>query len=189
MTDKKKILVVIDMQNDFIDGPLGTPEARGIVDKVCEKIRDGEWDAILVTQDTHDKDYLSTQEGRKLPVEHCIENTKGWLINNEIFGELLKLDYVEYFKKDTFGDRYLHFEIFQNAYELDPAFDDKDVNLTLVGVCTDICVISNALLLKAHYPEMNIMVDAACCAGTSPEKHRMALEVMKSCQIDILEEE
>lgn len=98
----------------------------------------------------------------------------------------MKLDHVKYYKKDTFGDRYLHFEIFQIAYELDPAFEDKDINITLVGVCTDICVISNALLLKAHYPEMNIMVDAACCAGTNPEKHRMALEVMKSCQIDIL---
>lgn len=185
MTDKKKILVVIDMQNDFIDGPLGTPEARGIVDKVCEKIRGEEWDYIFVTQDTHDEDYCFTQEGKKLPAVHCIQGTEGWFINNEVWDTLNERNYIECFK-DTFGDRYLYLDIWQKIYSIDPAFDDKDVYITLIGVCTDICVISNAIVLKTFHPEMNIAVDAACCAGSTPEKHRMALEVMNSCQIDIL---
>lgn len=187
MADKKKILVVIDMQNDFIDGPLGTPEARGIVDKVCEKIRGEEWDHVFTTQDVHDTNYLVTSEGKKLPVEHCIGRTDGFFINDKILDVLHRRDFTECFKY-TFGDRYLPTTIWEKIYNFDHRFKDQDVYITLVGVCTDICVISNALLLKAHYPEMNIIVDAACCAGSTPEKHRMALEVMNSCQIDILEE-
>ena len=176
----KKILVVVDMQNDFIDVPLGTPEARAIVDNVCAKIRESEWDWIITTQDCHDERYLNTQEGKKLPVKHCIEGTEGWNLKYEIFKELAeKRQWRDAFKY-TFGACDLHDYIYDAEYE-----DYSAVECTIVGVCTDICVISNALLLKAHYPEMKIVVDAACCAGTTPEKHRMALEVMKSCQVDI----
>lgn len=187
----KKILVVVDMQNDFIDGPLGTPEARSIVDNVCAKIREGEWDYIYTTQDTHDEAYLERQEGRKLPIPHCQESDDGWLLNYKVYNELMK--YVKtssdaYWcgtEKCTFGC--LQLIDFMNrdiVYCTD--ISDADIELTLVGVCTDICVISNALLLKAHYPEMKIVVDASCCAGSTPEKHYMALEVMKSCQVDVI---
>lgn len=183
----KKILVVVDMQNDFIDGALGTPEAVGIVDKVCEKIRDGGWDYIYTTQDTHDEMYLKTQEGRKLPVEHCMEGTEGWYLNEKIQDAVFGLKEWEDTFKETFASMYLTNEIAERlVYMAD--MTDADVEVTLVGVCTDICVISNALLLKAHFPEMRIIVDASCCAGTSPEKHHMALEVMKSCQIDVVGE-
>lgn len=187
---KKKILVVIDMQNDFIDGPLGTPEARGIVDKVCEKIRGEEWDAIYYTLDTHySNNYHSTQEGKKLPVKHCIRNSTGWMLNKDVMINIASKASYEKIIKNTFGSIDLIGAVgyFMQCHDIYFAYGD-DVDLTLVGVCTDICVIYNALLLKAHFPEMNIIVDAACCAGTTPEKHRMALEVMKSCQIDVLEE-
>lgn len=186
----KKILVVVDMQNDFIDGPLGTPEARAIVDNVCAKIRDGEWDKVYATMDTHFIDnYHMSQEGKKLPVEHCISCSEGWKLNKkvtealnstfDIFKENKKPDTIF---KNTFGSTEL-----LTRYEKDFGLRwEQQTELTLIGVCTDICVISNALLLKAHYPEMKIVVDAACCAGTTPEKHRMALEVMKSCQVDVI---
>jgi nicotinamidase-related amidase len=184
----KKILVVIDMQNDFIDGPLGTPEAVAIVDKVCDKIRGEEWDHVYYTLDTHFiNTYSETQEGKKLPIKHCFRNSPGWLLNKDIMIAIANCDSYEKIEKDTFGSNDL-------AYAIDyllTCYDIKrtpiqDIELTLVGVCTDICVVSNALLLKAHYPEMKIVVDASCCAGSTPEKHRMALEVMKSCQVDVL---
>ena len=195
----KKILIVVDMQNDFIDGPLGTPEARAIVDNVCAKIREGEWDCIFTTQDTHDENYLETQEGKKLPVIHCNDCGDGWFLNDKIHAALHEYDtqfYDEGYsrwcatQKNTFGCLDLIYFMNRDVLYNDRAGHNRscDVELTLVGVCTDICVISNALLLKAHYPEMKIVVDASCCAGSSPEKHRMALEVMKSCQIDILNE-
>lgn len=177
----KKILVVVDMQNDFIDGALGTPEARAIVPNVCRKIREGEWDYIYATMDTHNEEYMDTQEGKKLPVKHCIiteEEYDGWSLNEKIRNAL---EYVEKYMthlKTTFG-----------AIDLGRSIElshGKDLEITLVGVCTDICVISNALLLKSHFPEARIVVDASCCAGSTPEKHLMALEVMRSCQIDIL---
>ena len=188
MSNKKKILVVVDMQNDFIDGPLGTPEARGIVDKVCEKIRGEEWIHIYSTMDIHFDDYLETQEGRKLPIKHCICETEGSRINEKIrvaIEERTLIDSVP-IVKTTFGSTCLIDNL--RSILVNTNWRAKDIDLTLVGVCTDICVISNALLLKAHFPEINIAVDAACCAGSTPEKHRMALEVMKSCQIDILED-
>lgn len=180
----KKILVVVDMQNDFIDGPLGTPEARAIVDNVCAKIREGEWDEIITTQDTHDEMYLKKQEGKYLPIEHCQEGTEGWNLHTKIFGELIN----RYFWTDTFKNTFGSLSLVNHLrvdLEKHPELTDANYELTLIGVCTDICVISNALLLKAHYPEMKIVVDAACCAGTTPEKHRMALEVMKSCQVEV----
>lgn len=179
----KKILVIVDMQNDFIDGPLGTPEARAIVDNVCEKIREGEWDWIFMTHDEHRRNYLETQEGKKLPVPHCIMCTPGYELNKKVYDAALGKEgsLLGHVYKQTFGSTDLPNKLLMNFYP-------NNVECTLVGVCTDICVISNALLLKAHYPEMRIVVDAACCAGSTPEKHRMALEVMKSCQIDVLNE-
>lgn len=189
----KKILVVVDMQNDFIDGPLGTPEARAVVDNVCVKICEGEWDWIIRTMDTHGEEYWDTQEGQKLPVKHCLHGTNGWCSNEDVRHAIqeavaAKGDKDGYcrstiVKKGTFGSVGLACKI--DPLVWDDTITEKDIELTLIGVCTDICVISNALLLKAHYPEMKIVVDAACCAGTSPEKHRMALEVMKSCQVEV----
>lgn len=176
----KKILVVVDMQNDFIDGALGTPEAVGIVDNVVEKIRGEEWDIIFVTRDTHDDDYFETQEGQKLPIEHCIRTSRGWYLQEDVH-KAIKYSNAgtkQVFNKPTFGSITLATKLPKNM----------EVEFTIVGVCTDICVISNALLLKARYPEMKIVVDASCCAGSTPEKHKMALEVMKSCQIDIINE-
>lgn len=158
----KKILVVVDMQNDFIDGPLGTPEAVGIVDRVCEKIREG-WDHIYTTQDCHDETYLKTQEGRKLPVIHCQEGTKGWNLENRIFKEVAGKKNWHSVIKYTFGAYDLPEYLYYERYE-----DYSGVECTIVGVCTDICVVSNALLLKAHFPEMRIIVDASCCAGSTP---------------------
>lgn len=196
----KKILVVVDMQNDFIDGPLGTPEARAIVDNVCEKIREDDWDWIIRTMDTHDDVYLNTQEGKKLPIGHCYTDTVGWCSNEDVRHAIqeacaAKRDKDGYchttmLTKYTFGSvdlaqEFLN-EIPDGREEGDTELvSESEIEVTFIGVCTDICVISNALLLKAHYPEMKIVVDAACCAGSSPEKHRMALEVMKSCQIEI----
>ena len=185
----KKILVVVDMQNDFIDGPLGTPEARAIVDNVCAKIRESEWDYIYTTQDTHEStDYLETQEGKKLPIEHCIDCSTGWLLNKKVFTALEeKYNKWSDLQKRTFGCSELVQFIGEDfIYRVE--YTDADIELTLVGVCTDICVISNALLLKAHYPEMKIVVDASCCAGSTPKLHKEALHVMKSCQIDIINE-
>ena len=169
----KKLLIVIDMQNDFIDGALGTPEAEAIVDAVKEKIRSYPPADILATMDTHGPDYLSTQEGRFLPVEHCLRDTDGWQIRPDI-AELLTEATI--FEKPTFGSTRL----------AEAVRDMPDVEeVELIGLCTDICVVSNALLLKAYLPELPISVDAACCAGVTPEKHLAALETMLSCQIEV----
>lgn len=172
-----RLLVVVDMQNDFIDGALGTREAQAIVPKVAEKIKN--WDGkIIFTRDTHFADYADTQEGKKLPVPHCIKGTFGWEISDrlEADGDCVILD------KPTFGSVEL-------AESLKSAAGAEEIEgIELVGLCTDICVISNALLLKAFYPEIPISVDAACCAGVTPESHRNALEAMKMCQIDVINE-
>ena len=185
----KKILVVVDMQNDFITGPLGTPEAVSIVDKIVEKIRAWEeWDRIYITHDTHYGDYLKTQEGRNLPVEHCIYNTEGWWLNNKIRHALVgcetkrKQVFWIPLQKETFGA----FNLPKIIGEDFDGYSSVELEVTLVGVCTDICVISNALLLKAHYPGMNIVVDASCCAGSNRLRHQEALDVMRSCQIKII---
>lgn len=168
------VLVVVDMQNDFIDGSLGTEEAKAIVPKVAEKIKAFKG-LVLATRDTHDKDYLNTQEGRNLPVEHCIKGTGGWEIRQEI-AELIKEEPID---KPAFGSRVLAERLL--------ALDGKETveSITLVGLCTDICVISNALLLKAFLPEVPVIVDASCCAGVTKESHIQALEAMKMCQIQI----
>lgn len=168
----KNLLIVIDMQNDFVTGSLGTKEAQAIVPAVVEKIANyrANNSDVLFTRDTHPTFYLDTQEGRNLPVEHCIQNTPGWQIINEID---TKSDSI--FNKPTFGSVELA------NYVAD--YDYKDIEL--IGLCTDICVVSNALLLKAYLPEVNISVDATCCAGVTPESHHAALETMKMCQITI----
>ena len=171
----KNILIVVDMQNDFIDGALGTKEAVAIVPKVEDKIRnfDGE---VFFTRDTHETYYLETQEGKNLPVKHCIRDTEGWQIRKEL-DVLRKTDPVD---KETFGSTDL-------AGELTMIDEDEGIgSITLVGLCTDICVISNALLIKASLPEVPICVDATCCAGVTPESHENALKVMEACQIRII---
>lgn len=171
-----KFLIVVDMQNDFISGSLGTKEAEEIVPKVVEKINnfDGK---ILYTRDTHEKDYLIKQEGKYLPVEHCIKDTKGWELQSEI--EAIRKEVP--IDKVTFGSVDLA-EILNAQNKNDGDIEE----ITIVGLCTDICVISNALVLKAFMPEVPIVVDAACCAGVTPESHERALEAMKVCQIKII---
>lgn len=172
-----KVLIVVDMQNDFIDGSLGSPEALKIVDNVIEKIIDinNENSKIICTQDTHFEKYLETLEGQKLPVKHCIINTEGWLLNKKISQVLKDYKNVCYIQKNTFG--YLDWE------HLIPKDTEQ---IELCGLCTDICVVSNALILRALYPNMIIKIDESCCAGVTPESHKNALETMKMCQIDIV---
>lgn len=170
----KDILVVVDMQNDFIDGSLGTPEAQKIVPLVRERIAShvGE---VYFTRDTHEENYLSTAEGRNLPVRHCIRGTHGHLIRKEL--DALRI--TEPIDKETFGSVHLA-ELLQKKSREEP------ISITLVGLCTDICVISNALLLKAYMPETVISVDSRLTAGVTPESHQRALEAMKMCQIRVI---
>ena len=168
------ILIVVDMQNDFIDGALGTPEAVAIVPAAAEKIRSFPG-PVLFTRDTHGPDYLNTQEGRNLPVVHCVKGTPGW----ELRPELQALCRTAPIDKPTFGSAKLG-ELLLSMDREDPI-----ASVTLIGLCTDICVISNALLVKAFLPEVPVTVDAACCAGVTPESHRNALAAMKMCQIAV----
>lgn len=172
----KELLVVVDMQVDFVDGALGTSEAAGIVDNVVKKVREAKdmGKTVVFTLDTHEENYMETQEGKNLPVPHCIRNTKGWGLIPELRRMAAGCQLVE---KPTFGSTTL-------AHLAGKGGFDK---IELVGLCTDICVISNALILKAALPEAVISVDASCCAGVSPESHRNALEAMKVCQILIEE--
>jgi len=170
----QNILVVVDMQNDFIDGALGTKEAVAIVPAVEEKIRNFSG-RVLFTRDTHEENYMDTQEGHKLPVPHCIRGTEGWQIRPEL-AALCKETPID---KVTFGSVELG-ALLQKADR-----DDPVKSITFVGLCTDICVISNALLAKAYLPEAEIVVDAACCAGVTPQSHKNALEAMKVCQIRV----
>ena len=172
----RKILIVIDMQNDFIDGALGTKEAEAIVGAVCEKIRSYPAQDVIATMDTHGEDYLTTQEGRNLPVSHCIKGTDGWRIRPEVAALLSE---AQIYEKPSFGSIAL-------AEDLKERSKEEELELELVGLCTDICVVSNALLLKAAMPEVKISVDAACCAGVTPAAHRAALDTMQSCQIHVL---
>lgn len=167
----KKTLIVVDMQNDFIDGSLGTPEAQGIVENVRQKIKTYQENGgeIIFTRDTHTEDYLNTNEGKHLPVEHCIFGTDGWQI-----ADGLEVPNVKYVDKPSFGFM---------------KWDEYDLEeVELVGLCTDICVVSNALIIKAAYPEISVTVDASCCAGVTPETHKAALETMKMCQVNVVGE-
>lgn len=170
----KKILIVVDMQKDFIDGALGTKEAVAAAAFAADKIRnfDGE---IIVTYDTHAGDYMATREGRYLPVPHCIEGTDGWRLHETIEAALAGKAVVRV-KKPTFGS-------VQLPGIVETLAGGGAFTVELIGVCTEICVISNALLLKAHFPETDIAVDPACCAGVTPEDHEAALRTMRSCQI------
>lgn len=172
----RKVLVVVDMQTDFVDGALGSNEAVAIVNNVVNKINefDGE---IIVTYDTHQENYMETREGKYLPVPHCIENTDGWLLNDKVEDALVGKGTTR-IKKPTFGSVKL-VDVLSDV-------DEKNTEVTLIGLCTDICVVSNAMLLKANYPEMNIVVDASCCAGVTVESHNAALTTMKMCQIDVI---
>ncbi len=167
----KKTLIVVDMQNDFIDGSLGTVEAVAIVPNVKEKIQKyvANGDRIIFTRDTHQVDYLSTPEGKKLPVEHCIEGTKGWEIAEGLYveGSLIV-------NKPSFG-----------YTKWTEVLGNEDA-LEVIGLCTDICVVSNVLILKALYPNVAISVDSSCCAGVTKESHEAALTTMKMCQIDVI---
>ena len=168
----KNVLIVVDMQDDFISGPLGSPEARAIIPAIKEKINLAEkngWE-IIFTRDTHRANYLETNEGKHLPVEHCITGTPGWCITSE-----LNQPKYKHINKPSFG--YTNWE----------AWIDPEVEIIeIVGLVSNICVVSNALILKAFYPEAEIIVDSACCAGTSKEAHEAALTVMKSCQVTVV---
>jgi len=175
----RKILVVIDMQKDFIDGALGTDQAQAIVGNVVKKIGQYEKGNVYATRDTHSENYMETSEGRHLPVPHCIEGTPGWELNENVAEVLGGAVIVN---KPTFGSIVL-------ADLLQEENDREELEIELVGLCTDICVVSNALLLKAVMPEIRISVDASCCAGVTPESHEAALTTMQMCQIEITNRE
>ena len=176
---EKKILIAVDLQNDFIDGALGTKEAEAIVPAAAARIR--EWREagaeIFATLDTHEANYMETREGKKLPVPHCIRGTEGWQLNPVIREALGDCTIVE---KPTFGSVRLP-ELVREKIG-----SGESATIELIGLCTDICVVSNALLIKAALPELKISVDSACCAGVTPEKHLAALETMRSCQIEVV---
>lgn len=175
----KKILIVVDMQKDFVDGALGTKEAVAIIDNVTDKINAYHGD-IIVTYDTHMQNYMDTQEGKNLPVPHCIKGTDGWELNEKVMEALRKKPYKA-MEKPTFGSTELPEYIRAN-------YNPDEIEVELIGLCTDICVVSNALLIKANFPETKISVDASCCAGVTPESHKAALTTMKMCQISITRE-
>lgn len=164
----KRTLIVVDMQNDFIDMALGTKEAVAIVPKVKEKIEEYEknGDEIIFTRDTHREDYLQTTEGKNLPIPHCIKGTKGWEIADGLYVEGSKI-----IDKPNFG--WPHWN------------EEKLEKVELVGLCTDICVVSNALIIKAMFPDAEVKVDSSCCAGVTPESHDAALKTMQMCQVEI----
>lgn len=165
----KKTLIVVDMQNDFIDLALGTPEAVAIVPRVKAKIQayQAAGDEIIFTRDTHEENYLNTPEGKKLPVPHCIRGTPGWEIADGLYVQGCRI-----IDKPNFGW---------------PGWKDEALEqVELIGLCTDICVVSNALIIKAQFPDAQVTVDAACCAGVTPETHNAALATMKMCQIDVI---
>ena len=172
------ILIVVDMQNDFVSGALGSQEAADIVPNVASRIEGGlgRGETVLFTRDTHDENYLETREGHALPVPHCIRGTEGWEIVPQLKTYITGLEPVD---KPTFGSQALG----ELLLKLDK--EEQIESITLVGLCTDICVISNALLAKAFLPEVPVSVDAACCAGVTPESHKTALSAMKMCQIRV----
>jgi len=193
----KKCLIIVDAQNDFITGSLANEEAQKAVPNIVNKIKERKWDYIFVTRDTHDSDYLSTNEGKLLPVEHCIYGTDGWEIEHSISEALVKTNPTHgkgYINKPTFGSLVAgsHDSVslitFLKKIKID-IVNDESIDIEICGFCTDICVVSNALIVKAElYDKANITVDASCCAGVTPEKHKAALEVMKSCQINVINE-
>ena len=181
---KRNVLIVVDMQNDFVDGALGTQEAVAIVPAVVARIEKAraEGDIIIATQDTHQADYAETREGRFLPVPHCIEGTPGWQLQPDVQRALgANCTLV---KKPTFGCAELPALVERLAGDVGE--NGAGLRIELLGLCTDICVVSNALLLKAAFREADMAVNAACCAGVTPQKHAAALETMASCQVEVL---
>lgn len=188
-----KILVLVDLQKDFIDGALGSPEAQAIVPRIVEKLDnypDKRNTLLLFTKDTHYANYLDTFEGQHLPVSHCIENTPGWSINKEIEAAVKANRFLSYS-----SDKIINSRIYKNTFgsdDLEELFvkhnKDEFESVEFIGLCTDICVISNVLMARQKMPGTEIIVDASCCAGVTPEKHKAALEVMKSCQITVINE-
>ncbi|MBO4837834.1 MAG: cysteine hydrolase [Lachnospiraceae bacterium] len=170
-----KYLIVVDMQKDFVDGALGTPEAQAVVPAVRAKI-EAHGGPVIFTQDTHGPEYLQTQEGRFLPVEHCIRGTEGWEIVPEL-RDLAVRPGARIIDKPSFGSTVLAAVLTEER--------DKIESVELIGLCTDICVVSNALMIKAALPEVPLSVDSACCAGVTPGRHEAALETMRSCQITV----
>ena len=173
----KKVLVVVDMQKDFVDGALGSKEAIAIVDKVVKKIENFDGD-IIVTYDTHHENYMETQEGANLPVPHCIKGTEGWKLDASVQAAVDKRIYKA-IEKPTFGSTEL-------PEYIKATYNPADIEIQLIGLCTDICVVSNALLMKANFLETKVSVDAECCAGVTPESHNAALATMKMCQVDVI---
>ena len=182
---KHKILIIIDAQNDFIDGALANKEAQTAVPKIVELIKSQKWDAIIATQDTHHWGYLETKEGKALPVTHCVLDTDGWKINSDILSAISN-SHPKCFKcvcKPTFGSIDLPEAIF-NSVDIECG---DELEITFVGFCTDICVISNVLMIKANFPyTADIYIKEDCCAGVTPESHEAALTVMRSCQINVI---
>ena len=175
-----KLLFVIDMQNDSIDGVLGSPEAQAIVPKVIEKIKTA--DLIVLTQDTHHIDYLKTEEGKHLPIKHCLYKTKGWEIHKDILNLISGHDNVFYEQKETFGyNCWERYSIYLKHYK---NYDITEVEI--VGLDTDFCVLANAMTLKAAFPNVPITIDAACCAGSTPEWHEKALDMLEHCHFNII---
>ncbi len=175
----KKILIVVDMQKDFVDGALGSPEAVAVVDGVVKKIREHDGD-IIVTYDTHFENYSETQEGKKLPVPHCIKGSDGWKLDSKVQEALDGREYKT-IEKLTFGSTELPEYIKEN-------YNPDEIEIELIGLCTDICVVSNALLMKANFLETKVSVDASCCAGVTVESHNAALTTMKMCQVNVIGE-
>ena len=181
-----KVLIVVDMQKDFIDGTLGTPEAVAIVDNVVKRIESSKDELILFTQDTHQEDYLNTSEGKKLPIPHCIENTPGWQINESVLcawrsnSNTINMPELQdnIFTKPVFG-----------SIKMLTFLESRKADITeieILGLCTDICVLSNAIMIKNFMPDIKIMVNSACCAGVTPQSHSEALNIMKMCHIDVI---
>ena len=175
----RKLLLVIDMQNDFVDGALGSAEAVSIVDRVAQEIAKYPESDVIATRDTHEPDYMATREGRFLPVPHCIKGTHGWEICP---GVAAALGGAEIIDKPTFGS----VELCEKIVCLAKEKDGSDIEVTLVGLCTDICVVSNAMLIKAALPEADVRVIADACAGVTPDSHNAALTTMKMCQIEVI---
>ena len=175
----KNILIVVDMQNDFIDGSLGTKEAEGIVGNVVKEIGK-DYDLVICTQDTHHEDYLSGNEGRHLPVVHCVKGSEGWKIRDEVLAAVNEKENALIIEKPTFGSEKM-------IEELKKLNEEEAIEkITLVGLCTDICVVSNALMVKAAFPEIETAVKENCCAGVSVESHNAALQTMRMCQIEVV---
>lgn len=177
----RKILVVVDMQNDFIHGPLGSEEARKAAVNAKEKLEKygTEYERVIFTHDTHFEDYFDTLEGKRLPVKHCSYGTEGWMLCREVAWNLIDNSKSSYICKTIFGCERL-------VRLLNETVLDSSDEIELIGVCTDICVVSNALMIRSAFPNNVIKVDASCCAGTSVEAHEAALKVMQSCMIDII---